>query len=97
MGFCKLNLARIDERCPRSYRSASNLRLPIRVLVTVNEIGTTGFSYVVTIKTNLDAELSVSNLVVKIPTPLNTTSVVCRASGYGKAKYVPAENMIVWK
>lgn len=81
---------------PRSYRSTSNVKLPIKVLATVNEIGTTGVSYIVAIKTNFDAKLSASSLVVKIPTPLNTTNVECKVPN-GKAKYVPAENMILWK
>jgi AP-2 complex subunit mu-1 len=72
------------------------VKLPIRVLATVNEVGTTGVSYIITIKTIFDAKLSASSLVVKIPTPLNTTSVECKAPN-GKAKYVPGENMIVWK
>jgi len=79
-----------------SYRSTSNVKLPIKVLATVNEIGTIGVSYIVTIKTNFDAKLSASNLVVRIPTPLNTTNVECKAPN-GKAKYVPAENVVVWK
>lgn len=72
------------------------MKLPIKVLATVNEIGTIGVSYIVTIKTNFDAKLSASNLVVRIPTPLNTTNVECKAPN-GKAKYVPAENVVVWK
>lgn len=80
----------------RSYRSTSNVKLPIKVLATVNEIGTSAVSYIVTIKTNFDAKLSASSLIVKIPTPLNTTNVECKAPN-GKAKYVPAENVVVWK
>ena len=81
---------------PRSYRSTSNVKLPIKVLATVNEIGTTGVSYIIAIKTNFDAKLSASSLVVKIPTPLNTTNVECKVPS-GKAKYVPAENVVIWK
>jgi AP-2 complex subunit mu-1 len=81
---------------PCSYRSTSNVKLPIKVLATVNEIGTTGVSYIVTIKTNFDAKLSASSLVIKIPTPLNTTNVECKVPN-GKAKYVPAENVVIWK
>ena len=79
-----------------SYRSTSNVKLPIKVLVTVNEIGTTAVSYIIAIKTNFDAKLSASSLVVKIPTPLNTTNVECKVPS-GKAKYVPAENVVIWK
>ena len=80
----------------RSYRSTSNVKLPIKVLATVNEIGTSAVSYTVTIKTNFDAKLSASSIVLKIPTPLNTTNVECKVPN-GKAKYTPAENIVVWK
>lgn len=60
------------------------------------EIGTTQVQYVVTVKTNFSNKLSATNVVVRIPTPLNTTSVDCKVQN-GKAKYVPAENVVVWK
>ena len=78
------------------YRSTSNVKLPLRVIPTVNEIGTTQVSYVVTVKTNFNSKLSATNVVIRIPTPLNTTSVDCKVPS-GKAKYVPAENVVVWK
>ena len=78
------------------YRSTSNVKLPLRVIPTVNEIGTTAVSYVVTVKTNFNNKLSATNVVVRIPTPLNTTNVDCKVP-IGKAKYVPAENVVVWK
>lgn len=78
------------------YRSTSNVKLPLRVIPTVHEIGTTQVSYVVTVKTNFNSKLSATNVVIRIPTPLNTTSVDCKVPS-GKAKYVPAENVVVWK
>ena len=66
------------------------------MIPTVNEIGTTQVSYVITVKTNFSNKLSATNVVVRIPTPLNTTSVDCKVAN-GKAKYVPAENMVTWK
>ncbi|PAV23846.1 clathrin adaptor mu subunit [Pyrrhoderma noxium] len=78
------------------YRSTSNVNLPIKVLPTVNEIGTTQVSYIVSIRTNFNSKLSATSVVLRIPTPLNTTSVDCKVQN-GKAKYVPAENVIVWK
>ena len=62
----------------------------------MNEIGKTQVSYVVTVKTNFGNKLSATNVVVRIPTPLNTTSVDSKVAT-GKAKYVPAENVVVWK
>lgn len=53
-------------------------------------------SYVVTVKTNFSNKLSATNVVIRIPTPLNTTNVDCKVPS-GKAKYVPGENVVVWK
>ncbi|KAK7693905.1 hypothetical protein QCA50_003479 [Cerrena zonata] len=78
------------------YRSTSNVKLPLRVIPTVNEIGTSQVSYIVTVKTNFGNKLSATNVVIRIPTPLNTTSVDSKVAT-GKAKYVPAENVVVWK
>ena len=78
------------------YRCTSNIKLPLRVIPTVNEIGTTQVSYAVTVKANFGNKLSATNVVLKIPTPLNTTTVDCKVAN-GKAKYVPAENVVVWK
>lgn len=81
---------------PGRYRCTSNIKLPLRVIPTVNEIGTTQVSYAVTVKANFGNKLSATNVVLKIPTPLNTTTVDCKVAN-GKAKYVPAENVVVWK
>ena len=59
-------------------------------------MGTTQVTYVVAVKANFNNKLSATSVVLRIPTPLNTTSVECKASA-GKAKYVPAENVVVWK
>ncbi|KAL6298625.1 clathrin adaptor mu subunit [Sparassis latifolia] len=78
------------------YRSTSNVKLPLKIIPSVTELGTTQVQYVVTVKTNFNNKLSATNVVVRIPTPLNTTSVDCKVPN-GKAKYVPAENVVVWK
>ncbi|KAH9843122.1 clathrin adaptor mu subunit [Rhodofomes roseus] len=78
------------------YRATSNVKLPLKVIPSVTEIGTTQVQYVVTIKTNFSNKLSATNVILKIPTPLNTTSVDCKVAS-GKAKYVPAENVVIWK
>lgn len=78
------------------YRATSNVKLPLRIIPTVTEIGTTQVSYAVTIKTNFNVKLSATNVVLRIPTPLNTTSVDCQVAN-GKAKYVPGENVMIWK
>jgi AP-2 complex subunit mu-1 len=78
------------------YRSTSNVKLPLRIIPTVNEIGTSQVSYAVTVKANFNTKLSATGVVLRIPTPLNTTTVDCKVAN-GKAKYVPAENVVVWK
>jgi len=78
------------------YRSTSNVKLPLRILPTVTEIGTTQVTYIITVKANFSNKLSATSVVLRIPTPLNTTAVDCKVPN-GKAKYVPAENVVVWK
>ncbi|KAJ6622942.1 Mu homology domain-containing protein [Mycena sp. CBHHK59/15] len=78
------------------YRSTSNVKLPLRVIPTVTEIGTTQVSYAVTVKASFNNKLSATSVVLRIPTPLNTTAVDCQGAS-GKAKYVPGENVVVWK
>jgi AP-2 complex subunit mu-1 len=78
------------------YRSTSNVKLPLKVIPTVTEMGTTQVSYAITIKAAFGPKLSATNILLRIPTPLNTTSVECKVPN-GKAKYVPGENVVVWK
>jgi AP-2 complex subunit mu-1 len=78
------------------YRCTSNVKLPLRVLPTVHEIGTSQVSYAIVVKANFNTKLNATNVVLRIPTPLNTTTVDCKVLT-GKAKYVPEENVVVWK
>jgi len=78
------------------YRSASSINLPIKVLTTVIENGTSNVSYTITVKAVFDSKLSATDVSLRIPTPLNTTTVDCKVPS-GKAKYEPAENVIIWK
>ncbi|KNZ64654.1 hypothetical protein VP01_1006g2 [Puccinia sorghi] len=78
------------------YRSTTNVQLPFRVHPIVEEIGKSRVEFTVHMKANFDPKLHANSVVVKIPTPLNTTKVSCKAP-VGKAKYVPEENMIIWK
>jgi AP-2 complex subunit mu-1 len=79
-----------------SYRSTTNVNLPFRIQPIVEEIGKSRVDYTVHVKANFSPKLNANNVVIKIPTPLNTTKVDCKV-GIGKAKYVPAENVIIWK
>ncbi|SCV69516.1 BQ2448_2536 [Microbotryum intermedium] len=78
------------------YRSTTHVNLPFKVQPIVTEVGKSKVEYTIQIKANFSSKLSANNVVLKIPTPLNTTKVDCKV-GIGKAKYVPAENVIVWK
>jgi AP-2 complex subunit mu-1 len=70
--------------------------LPFRVHPIVEEIGKSRVEFTVHLKANFDSKLNANSVVVRIPTPLNTTKVACKAQ-IGKAKYVPEENVIIWK
>ena len=90
--FCEIE----PEPCPFRYRATTNVKLPLRVIATVNEIGTSQVSYTVSVKASFGNKLSATDVVLRIPTPLNTTTVDCKVAN-GKAKYVPAENVVIWK
>jgi len=78
------------------YRATENVNLPFRVHAIVNEIGKTKVEYQVAIRANYGTKLFATNVVVRVPTPLNTAGIQTRTS-QGKAKYEPSENYIVWK
>ncbi|RPB26795.1 clathrin adaptor, mu subunit [Terfezia boudieri ATCC MYA-4762] len=78
------------------YRATENVNLPFRVHAIVNEIGKTKVEYQVAIRANYGAKLFATNVIIRIPTPLNTANISTRTS-QGKAKYEPSENYIVWK
>ncbi|EME81563.1 uncharacterized protein MYCFIDRAFT_32614 [Pseudocercospora fijiensis CIRAD86] len=79
-----------------SYRCSENVNLPFKVHAIVNEIGRSKVEYSIAIRANYGAKLFATNVSVRIPTPLNTANTTHRTS-QGKAKYVPAENVIEWK
>ncbi|KFY61798.1 hypothetical protein V496_04886 [Pseudogymnoascus sp. VKM F-4515 (FW-2607)] len=78
------------------YRATENVNLPFKVHAIVNEIGKTKVEYSIAIRANYGSKLFATNVVVKIPTPLNTARITERST-QGKAKYEPSENVIVWK
>jgi len=78
------------------YRSTTNVNLPFRVHPIVEEIGKSKVEYTIHLKANFNPKLNANNVVIKIPTPLNTIKVDCKVQ-LGKAKYVPADNLIIWK
>ncbi|PHH80509.1 hypothetical protein CDD80_1276 [Ophiocordyceps camponoti-rufipedis] len=78
------------------YRATENVNLPFKVHAIVNEVGRTKVEYSIGIKANFGPKLFATNVVVRIPTPLNTAKITERCT-LGKAKYEPSENNIVWK
>ena len=78
------------------YRATENVNLPFKVHPIVREIGTTKVEYSVAIKANYGAKLFASDVVIRIPTPLNTAKTSERTS-QGRAKYEPEHNNIVWR
>jgi AP-2 complex subunit mu-1 len=78
------------------YRSTENVNLPFKVHAIVNEVGKTKVEYSIGVRANFGSKLFATNVVVRIPTPLNTARITERCT-QGKAKYEPSENNIVWK
>jgi len=78
------------------YRATENINLPFKVHAIVNEVNKTKVEYSIAVRANYGSKLFATNVVIKIPTPLNTARISERVS-QGKAKYEPSENNIVWK
>jgi AP-2 complex subunit mu-1 len=78
------------------YRATENVNLPFKVHPIVREVGTSKVEYSIAIKSNYGNKLFATNVIVRIPTPLNTAKITERTS-QGKAKYEPESNCIVWK
>ncbi|KAL6863484.1 clathrin associated protein complex medium subunit [Amphichorda felina] len=78
------------------YRATENVNLPFKVHAIVNEVGRSKVEYSIGVKANFGPKLFATNVVIKIPTPLNTAKITERCT-QGKAKYEPSENVIVWK
>lgn len=79
-----------------SYRATENVNLPFKVHAIVNEVGKSKVDYSIAIRANYGNKLFASNVVVRIPTPLNTAATNHRTS-QGKCRYEPSENALVWK
>jgi AP-2 complex subunit mu-1 len=78
------------------YRATENINLPFKVHAIVNEVNKTRVDYSISIRANFGPKLFATNVVVRIPTPLNTAKINERVS-MGKAKYEPEHNNMVWK
>jgi AP-2 complex subunit mu-1 len=78
------------------YRATENINLPFKVHAIVNEVNKTRVEYSIAIKANFGQKLFATNVIVRIPTPLNTARINERVT-QGKAKYEPEQNNIVWR
>src|SRR5215469_11132596 len=78
------------------YRATENINLPFKVHAIVNEVNKTKVEYSIAIRANYGSKLFATNVIMRIPTPLNTARITERVS-QGKAKYEPEHNNIVWK
>ncbi|KAI4147183.1 MAG: hypothetical protein LQ340_005669 [Diploschistes diacapsis] len=78
------------------YRATENVNLPFKVHAIVSEIGKTKVEYSIAVKANYGSKLFATNVVLRIPTPLNTAKLSERTT-QGRAKYEPEQNNIVWK
>lgn len=78
------------------YRTTENVSLPFKVHAVVNEVSSTTVEFKIAVKSQFSSNVFAQNVVVKIPTPLNTatTKIIC---AQGKAKYNGSENAIIWK
>ncbi|KAI9677450.1 MAG: hypothetical protein M1817_006404 [Caeruleum heppii] len=78
------------------YRATENVNLPFKVHAIVNELGRSRVEYSIAVRANYGSKLFATNVIVRIPTPLNTASISERTS-QGRARYDPATNTLVWK
>ncbi|KAI8892917.1 Mu homology domain-containing protein [Globomyces pollinis-pini] len=78
------------------YRTTENISVPFKVRAIVNEVSSNRVEFKVNVRSNYSSKIFAQNIVIKIPTPLNTASTKISVNG-GKAKYVGSENCFVWK
>lgn len=78
------------------YRATENVNLPFKVHAIVAEVGRSKVEYSIAVKSNYGSKLFATNVVIRVPTPLNTAKTTERVS-QGKARYEPEHNNIVWK
>ncbi|KAJ3308803.1 hypothetical protein HDV04_000790 [Boothiomyces sp. JEL0838] len=72
------------------------MSLPFKVHASVNEVSSTRVEFKVSVRSNYSSKIYAQNMIIRVPTPLNTASVKTNIQG-GRAKYVGGENCIVWK
>ena len=78
------------------YRAKKNVRLPLRIYAVFERKNASTVQYQVVLRTNLDQQMKVSTVIVRIPTPHHATSVTCNVR-MGKAKWDSNEHLIIWR
>jgi AP-2 complex subunit mu-1 len=78
------------------YRAVSNIHIPFRVHPIITEHSRTKVSYEIAIKANFSPKLYATDVLVRIPTPLNTAEGKFRSS-QGRAKWERSDNVVEWK
>src|SRR6201996_8291645 len=73
------------------YRQTEKINLPFKVQAIVNEVNKTRVDYSIAIRANFGQKLFATNVIIRIPTPLNTARINERVT-QGKAKYEPEQN-----
>jgi len=82
--------------CGNRYRTTENINMPFRVQPVVNEVSKSRVEYKISVRSLFSNKLFAQNVVIKIPTPLNTANTKISVNA-GKGKYVGSENCFVWK
>ena len=77
------------------FRTTSSINLAFKVQPFINETKNS-VEYKISLKATFSPTLFATNVVVRMPCPLNTSKFNGRVF-VGKVKYVPAENAILWK
>ena len=79
------------------YRVSDNINLPFRIIPAVQEEqNMTKVSINVKILANFSDQLFATNVVIKIPVPKNTAKTKIKHT-FGRAKYEPEQQAIVWR
>mmetsp|Transcript_6461 Transcript_6461/g.10108 ORF Transcript_6461/g.10108 Transcript_6461/m.10108 type:complete len:244 (+) Transcript_6461:1-732(+) len=78
------------------YRVNDNVNLPFRLIPAVQEEGQTKCSINLKVIANFSEKLFATHVVIKIPVPKNTSKAKIKNS-FGRAKYEPEQNAIVWR
>lgn len=78
------------------YRVTDNISLPFRIIPAVQEESNSKVSINLKMIANFSDQLFATHVIVKIPVPKNTSKAKIKNS-FGRAKYEPEQQSIVWR